>query len=64
MMEVCMAPKQSVPLPAPVNVRIPEDLLETIRNDAAKNERTLSAQMRYLLRTAVAIQEEKSGMKS
>ena len=59
-----MTPKQSAILPAPVNVRLPQDLLETIRSYTAETERTLSSQIRFLLRTTVAVQREKAGMKS
>jgi hypothetical protein len=40
-------------LPNPINVRIPEQLVQTIREQAMRNERTLSGQVRWLLLQAV-----------
>jgi hypothetical protein len=45
--------------PNPVNVRLPEELVEKIRKQALKSERTLSGQVRWLLQRAV--QEEEQG---
>ena len=40
-------------LPNPIYVRLPEDLVETIRGQALISERTLSSQIRWLLQNAV-----------
>ncbi len=42
--------------PNPINVRLSEELVETIRKQALRSERTLSGQLRWLLQRAV--QEE------
>ncbi len=49
-----MAPKKSRELPNPVNVRIPEALLEIIREEADKSERTLSQEIRWRLFQSVS----------
>lgn len=36
----------------PVSVRLPEDLYQLVIDDAGKNERSISAQIVYLLRQA------------
>jgi hypothetical protein len=59
-----MSSKQTVTLPAPVNVRIPQDLLETIRHYAADTERTLSSQIRFMLRVAVRAHRAQVGNES
>jgi hypothetical protein len=53
-MEVAqMAPKKSRKLPNAVNVRLPEDLLEVIRGEAEKAERTISQEIRWRLLQSV-----------
>jgi hypothetical protein len=49
-----MAPKKSRELPNPVNVRLPEDLLDLIREEADKSERTLSQEIRWRLLRSVS----------
>ncbi len=44
-------------LPNTTNVRLPEDLVQTIRKQALKNERTLSGQIRWLLQRAVEAEQ-------
>jgi hypothetical protein len=59
-----MAFKYSKALPDPVNIRLPRELLEEIKRDAVNNERSLSAQVRFLLRMAVAMQQRQAGNNS
>ena len=40
-------------LPNPSYVRLPEDLVEAIREQALRNERTFSGEVRWLLQRAV-----------
>ena len=49
-----MAPKKSRELPNPVNVRLPEDLLDVMREEAYKAERTLSQEIRWRLLQSVS----------
>jgi len=49
-----MAPKKSRDLPNPVNVRLPEDLLDVMREEAVKAERTLSQEIRWRLLQSVS----------
>lgn len=44
--------------PNPVNVRLSEDLVETIREQALTSERTLNGQIRWLLQRAVQEEEK------
>ena len=41
----------------PLNVRLPESLLQEIRGQAEKSERTLSGQVRWLLLKALSCPE-------
>lgn len=48
-----MAPKKSRNLPSPINVRLPEELLQAIRGEAEKAERTISQEIRWRLLRSV-----------
>ncbi len=44
--------------PNPVNVRLSEELVAVIRQQALRSERTLSGQLRWLLQKAVQEEEK------
>jgi hypothetical protein len=48
--------------PNPINVRLSEELVETIREQALTNERTLSGQIRWLLQRAVQEEDKEQRM--
>jgi hypothetical protein len=52
-----MKTKHARGLPDPVNVRLPEPLLVELREQALKNERTLSGEIRWLLQRSVEEKE-------
>jgi hypothetical protein len=49
-------------LPNPIYVRLPEELVETIRGQALQSERTLSSQVRWLLQRAVRRESEQENL--
>jgi hypothetical protein len=50
--------RQPRDLPDPINVRLPEELLTKVRQQALKNERTISGEVRWLLQRAVQEEEK------
>ena len=53
-----MASINAKEFPNPVNVRLSEELVATIRQQALRSERTLSGQLRWLLQKAVQEEEK------
>ena len=53
-----MASINAKEFPNPVNVRLSEELVATIRQQALRSERTLSGQLRWLLQRAVQEEEK------
>jgi hypothetical protein len=44
----------------PFQIRIDEDLLEKVRESANESERTINAEMRYLIKLGLKHQKEKN----